>query len=87
MNRSIEKLRCEYGNTPLLEEEAEADPIQQFLFWLDQAIEAHVFEPNGMILATVSGTSRPSARAVLLKKVVKGGFYSTGQGLCLVCHR
>ncbi len=78
MKRSIEKLRCEYGNEPLLEGELEIDPVVQFQKWLEDAIQAAVFEPNGMVLATVSSAGHPASRTVLLKKIDKRGlcFYT-----------
>jgi len=89
--RSIEKLRHEYGNTPLLEEKLYPDPMQQFTFWLEEAIRAEVFEPNAMTLSTVTLPGRPSARTLLLKKVDKRGFlfftdYASRKGQHLVSH-
>lgn len=74
MRRSIEKLRVEYGNDELLEGTLHPNPIDQFLIWFEKAIEAQLFEPNGMTLATVSTSGRPSSRTVLLKKVDREGF-------------
>lgn len=75
MNRSIEKLRLEYGNAPLEESGLANDPVQQFQTWLLEAIHAKVIEPNGMILSTTSHLNHPSSRTVLLKKVDSQGFY------------
>jgi len=91
MKRSIEKLRCEYGNTALLAQELKSDPILQFQHWLDDAINAEVMEPNGMILATVSSANRPSSRTVLLKGIDKRGFifythYASRKGEHLRLH-
>lgn len=79
MKRSIEKIRFEYGNTPLLEEELKKDPMQQFEQWLNEAIESDVMEPNGMVIATISSADRPSTRTVLLKGLDKKGlkFYTS----------
>jgi pyridoxamine 5'-phosphate oxidase len=73
-SRSIEKLRFEYGNTPLLEEELHPDPIEQFRLWLGEAIDSQIPEPNGMVLATVSSAGRPTSRTVLLKHFDSHGF-------------
>lgn len=77
---SIEKLRLEYGNTPLMEKDLHSDPLQQFKQWLEEAIEAEVIEPNAMILATVSPHGRPATRTVLLKGLDEQGFifYTAG---------
>lgn len=73
MKLSIQKLRLEYGNTPLLEQNLSPDPIQQFTLWLQEAIKSKVLEPNGMTLSTLSGT-QPSGRTVLLKNIDSRGF-------------
>lgn len=85
MKLSIEKLRLEYGNTPLLEEALCDDPMEQFLFWIGEALKARVMEPNGMTVSTVTATGRPSSRTVLLKEISAGGFvfythYSSRKG-------
>ncbi len=74
MKHSIAKLRYEYGNTPLLESALLADPLIQFEKWFREALQAKVFEPNGMVLATVSSVSRPASRTVLLKGCDQRGF-------------
>ncbi len=67
-------LREEYGNAPFLEEEIKKDPIEQFSIWFDEAVHAAVFEPNGMVLATVSPNFHPSTRTLLLKEFDERGF-------------
>jgi pyridoxamine 5'-phosphate oxidase len=74
MNRSIEKIRFEYGNEPLLEACLLKDPVLQFSKWFKEACQSDVFEPNGMILSTITSANRPSSRVVLLKKVSAEGF-------------
>ncbi len=74
MKGSIEKLRFEYGNTPLLEEDLADDPVELFLIWMKEALKANVMEPNGMTLATVAATGRPTSRTVLLKEISRGNF-------------
>lgn len=53
----------------------------QFESWLDEALRAGVFEPNGMVLATVSSAGHPSSRTVLLKQVDTHGlcFYTSSE--------
>lgn len=75
MKQSIEKIRCEYGNTPLLEQKLCLDPIKQFNHWFEEALKAEVMEPNGMTLSTISHAGHPSSRIVLLKNVTDAGFY------------
>lgn len=91
MKGSIEKLRYEYGNKPLLESELESDPIRQFTKWLEEAMSAKVMEPNGMTLATVGFASMPASRMVLLKKITEKGFifftnYESRKGKHLTQH-
>ena len=67
-------MRRAYGLGELLEEHVDADPVVQFTRWLESAVAAGIAEPNAMVLATVSGDGRPSARTVLLKGFDERGF-------------
>jgi len=66
--------RHEYAEAGLVESDLAADPITQFLRWYDDALEAHLYEPNAMAVSTVSPEGRPSSRFVLLKGVSERGF-------------
>jgi pyridoxamine 5'-phosphate oxidase len=70
----LEEMRRTYGLGELLEDQVDADPIVQFERWLADAVSAGLAEPNAMVLATVDGAGRPSARTVLLKGVDERGF-------------
>ena len=50
------------------------DPIRQFQLWFNDAIEAKIYLPEAMTLATATPDGRPSARMVLLKQVDQDGF-------------
>ena len=63
----IASLRRSYERDELDEASAAADPLQQFQHWLQQALDAHLPEPNAMTLATVGAGGRPSTRIVLIK--------------------
>jgi pyridoxamine 5'-phosphate oxidase len=65
-------------NPPLCEADLAADPAAQFQVWLTAAVEAGMYEPNAMALATVDAASRPSVRIVLFKGFHEGGptFYT-----------
>lgn len=67
-------MRRAYGLGELLEEQVDADPVVQFARWLENAVAAGIAEPNAMVLATVNGDGRPSARTVLLKGYDDRGF-------------
>jgi pyridoxamine 5'-phosphate oxidase len=70
----VNGLRREYMRAGLIEAQAHADPLQLFEHWFNEAVAAGVPLPNAMTLATVSHDHKPSARVVLLKDVVHGGF-------------
>lgn len=79
MKRSIENLRQDYGNNPLIE--GPKTPMILLKKWVDEAIEANIYEPNAMNLATVGLTGRVTSRMVLLKKISQQGlvFFSSAQ--------
>ena len=60
-------LRKSYERAELDESSAHSDPLQQFALWLQQALDAHLPEPNAMTLATAGANGRPSTRIVLIK--------------------
>jgi pyridoxamine 5'-phosphate oxidase len=70
----LEEMRRAYGLGELLEEQVDANPVVQFTRWLENAVAAGIAEPNAMVLATVNGEGRPSARTVLLKGLDERGF-------------
>lgn len=58
----------------LREEDASADPLEQFQRWLDAALAAEMHEPSAMTLATSNREGHPSARVVLLRGFDARGF-------------
>ncbi len=74
MNIDIAQLRKEYTAHTLDRSEIDPDPLKQFQFWLKEAIDCEVPEPNAMVLSTVDQKGRPSGRVVLLKGLEEGGF-------------
>ncbi|GJM34417.1 MAG: pyridoxine/pyridoxamine 5'-phosphate oxidase [Saprospiraceae bacterium] len=71
---NLENFREDYIQSQLDEDTVLVDPFKQFKSWMDQAIEANVFEPTAMTLATCTTEGRPAARTVLLKGVDEKGF-------------
>jgi pyridoxamine 5'-phosphate oxidase len=67
-------LRREYSDGGLVESDLAADPFTMFERWYDEAVAASVYEPNAMVVASVSADGRPSARMVLLKGVSPEGW-------------
>lgn len=66
--QSFESARPAYPETPLHEASVDANPLEQLLTWLWDALACErIVEPNAMTLATVGDDGRPSARLVLLR--------------------
>jgi len=65
--QKIAEIRTEYTKATLDISTIDADPVQQFAKWLDEALTSNVSEPTAMNLATVNEHGRPSSRIVLLK--------------------
>jgi pyridoxamine 5'-phosphate oxidase len=63
----IASLRKSYERGALDESASDPDPMRQFGTWFQQAIDAHLPEPNAMTLATAGEDLRPSTRVVLIK--------------------
>jgi pyridoxamine 5'-phosphate oxidase len=67
-------LRREYALGGLVEDDLTPDPFAMFQRWYHDAVTAAMFEPNAMVVASVSGDGRPSARLVLLKGFSPAGW-------------
>ncbi|MFD7258095.1 pyridoxamine 5'-phosphate oxidase [Streptomyces sp. NPDC059874] len=67
-------MRKQYRSEIVEEESLAGDPMRQFARWFQQAADAHVFEPNAMIVSTATADGRPSSRTVLLKQFDDRGF-------------
>ena len=70
----VAALRREYADHGLAETDLAADPITMFRVWFEEARAAGLYEPNAMVVATVSPDGQPSSRMVLLKGVSDEGF-------------
>lgn len=67
-------MRVEYTYSGLHEANMQADPVDQFERWFNEAVAAELDLPNRMILATADAGGQPSARYVLLKGFDHDGF-------------
>jgi pyridoxamine 5'-phosphate oxidase len=67
-------LRREYAAGGLAEGDLTPDPFAIFQRWYDDAVAAGLYEPNAMVVASVSADGRPSARLVLLKGFSERGW-------------
>ena len=66
--------RKNYLRGQLRRADLQADPIQQFHRWMQEAHEGNVVEPTAMSLGTAGGDARPRVRTVLLKGLDERGF-------------
>ncbi|TKC09267.1 pyridoxamine 5'-phosphate oxidase [Pedobacter frigoris] len=71
---NIQNLRQDYRAAQLSENDVESNPILQFKKWFADAVNARLYEPNVMTLATADSDGKPSARIVLLKGFDESGF-------------
>lgn len=70
----IQNLRQDYRSASLAESDVDQNPFIQFEKWFKEALDAQLFEPNVMTLATADLSGRPSARILLLKGFDENGF-------------
>lgn len=73
-NEFLQNLRQDYKSATLDESDVDNNPITQFKKWFEHAVDAQIYEPNVMTLATADKSGRPDARIVLLKGVDDQGF-------------
>jgi pyridoxamine 5'-phosphate oxidase len=71
---TIAHLRKEYMRERFDEQDAAADPFEQFGRWFDEALKAELPEANAMTLATANRAGIPTARIVLIKGFDAHGF-------------
>jgi pyridoxamine 5'-phosphate oxidase len=70
----LQSLRQDYRSAQLDDTEIAKNPIKQFEKWFTNALEAQLYEPNVMTLATADRNGKPNARIVLLKGFDEDGF-------------
>jgi len=70
----LANLRVDYKSAEFNETHVRQNPVEQFEIWFNDSIEAKIYEPNAMTLATVSNAGIPNARIVLLKEFDATGF-------------
>jgi pyridoxamine 5'-phosphate oxidase len=67
-------LRRDYATGGLAEENLTPEPFAMFQRWYDDAVAAGLYEPNAMVVSSVSADGRPSSRMVLLKRFASDGW-------------
>ena len=70
----MDKLRREYTDAGLDEQDLDANPFKQFEKWFQEAIDAKLDLPDAMTLAAATKDGIPSARIVLLRGLDERGF-------------
>jgi pyridoxamine 5'-phosphate oxidase len=71
---NYDDFRREYLAGGLTRDMLDADPINQFEHWLEQAVKSHIDDPTAMVVATIDPDGRPWQRIVLLKEIGHRGF-------------
>lgn len=89
--KDLSELRLSYQKGELHEEQVNANPHEQFLLWFNHALEAQLYEPYAMSLATASAQGRPHVRTVLLRGATENGYafytnYDSQKGLDLAAN-
>lgn len=69
LSGQLSQIRQDYQQHTLDEQSVGDNPVLFFETWMREAIQAQVYEPTAMTLATVSPSGVPSARIVLLKGI------------------
>lgn len=70
----IADIRKEYKLQTLDESDVQANAIQQFHKWWNEALMSEIEEVNAMTVATATSDGKPSARIILLKGYDETGF-------------
>ncbi len=70
----IDTIREEYTRGALHRSDIDADPVDFFTKWMEQAISSQIPEPTAMIVSTTGADGFPQSRAVLLKSFDHQGF-------------
>jgi pyridoxamine 5'-phosphate oxidase len=74
LGQLVANFRNEYFSNGINEDELAINPIDQFEYWLQEAVKSKVPEPNAMHLATATHDGKPSGRVILLKGFDHSGF-------------
>ena len=74
MSKDLEEARRDYASGALRRADLDADPVTQFLSWLNLAVDRGLTDATAMALATADDAGRPAVRIVLLKGADQTGF-------------
>lgn len=73
-SKDLHEHRHNYTRHELTEHKISPNPYEQFGWWLEDATNEGMIEPNAMVLSTATKDGKPSSRVVLLKAVDENGF-------------
>lgn len=74
IGKDLHHKRRNYTKHDLTEKKISPNPFEQFGWWLQEASESQLIEPNAMTLSTATSEGKPSSRIVLLKAFDENGF-------------
>jgi pyridoxamine 5'-phosphate oxidase len=75
--KELQDIRKDYAAQSLDFEHVQADPLDQFKLWMQEALSSMLPEPTAMHLASVGENGQPAGRMVLLKGVEEGFVFFT----------
>lgn len=73
-SKDLHNSRRNYTRHELTENNISPNPFEQFGWWLQDAANDEIIEPNAMALSTATADGKPSSRMVLLKSFDENGF-------------
>ncbi len=73
-SKDLHQNRRNYTRHELTEHKISPNPYEQFGWWLEDAGNDGILEPNAMTLSTATKEGKPSSRIVLLKAFSEEGF-------------
>ncbi len=73
-SKDLHDNRRNYTKHELTEKKISPNPYEQFGWWLEDATNDGILEPNAMTLSTATKDGKPSSRIVLLKAFSQEGF-------------
>lgn len=74
ISKDLHDNRRNYTLHELTENKVSPNPYEQFGWWLQDATEGGILEPQAMALSTANSQGQPSSRIVLLKAFDENGF-------------
>ena len=81
----LNEIRRDFSGKPLTEDSVHKNPMEQYVIWFEEAVDAKLLDPYAMSLTTVSVNGQPSTRIVYMRGVNSDGFvfytnYNSGKG-------